>query len=46
MKEDLLEDFSSLKIIKCEKLVREIKEGKYHNGKSSIIQLKAINQKE
>jgi SAM-dependent methyltransferase len=44
--DDLMEDFSSMDIIQCEKQIREIHQGKYHKGKSSVIRLKALKQSE
>jgi len=46
LEDDLREDFSILDVKQCEKLVAEIRQGRYHNGKSSIIRLKAVKQSE
>jgi len=39
--EDLLEDFNMLEVEQCECLVLNILEGKYHNGKASVIRFRA-----
>ncbi len=41
--EDLMEDFSHLEILQCERRIRDINEGEYHDGKSSIIRFIAKN---
>ena len=46
LEEDLREDFSGLEILHCEKHIIEVNEGKFHNGKSSVIRLKAKYQPE
>ena len=46
LEEDIREDFSALDVLQCEKQIREIQQGKFHNGKSSIIRLKAVKQSE
>jgi SAM-dependent methyltransferase len=44
LEDDLKEDFSELKIIRCENSIVYKKEGKYHAGESSIIRFIANNQ--
>ena len=44
LEDDIREDFSGLDIIQCEKRIKVANQGKYHNGKSSIIRLKAKYQ--
>jgi SAM-dependent methyltransferase len=38
-RDDLLEDFRELEIIRCENRILDRREGPYHSGKSSVIQL-------
>ena len=40
--EDLSIDLNEFKNITFSKVIREIKEGKYHHGESAVIQVKAI----
>jgi 2-polyprenyl-3-methyl-5-hydroxy-6-metoxy-1,4-benzoquinol methylase len=42
--EELREDFSAFEDLEIKKLEREIHEGKYHNGMSSVIQVVAIKK--
>ncbi len=35
--EDLIRDFNAFNIIQCEHRITEVREGKYHSGKSSVI---------
>jgi SAM-dependent methyltransferase len=42
--QELREDFKELDISLCENRVMEIRQGKYHNGKSSVIRLMATKK--
>ncbi len=42
LEEDLREDFAGLEILQCEQLKLEVNQGKYHNGTSSVVRLKAL----